>query len=216
GRTLSGRDDDGEFLFRRSWLLTFMEILGFDGGREDDGVGWPGLRLRADLVGTKDGLAKTPYIRESRRIKSQFTVREEHVGRQQRALATRQPVKSVKAAEFFDSVGVGSYHIDLHPSSGGDNYIDMSSLRFQIPLGALLPIRVRNLLPACKNIGTTHVTNGCYRLHPVEWNLGETAGLLAAFCRQRTAEPSAVREQSDLLADFQALLVRRGVELQWS
>ncbi|MGG2474547.1 FAD-dependent oxidoreductase, partial [Rhizobium sp. BR5] len=33
-----------------------------------------------------------------------------------------------------------------------------------------------------KNIGTTHITNGCYRLHPVEWNIGEVAGMLAAYC----------------------------------
>ena len=26
----------------------------------------------------------------------------------------------------------------------------------------------------------THITNGCYRLHPVEWNIGEAAGALAA------------------------------------
>ena len=32
-----------------------------------------------------------------------------------------------------------------------------------------------------KNIGTTHITNGCYRLHPVEWNVGEVAGALAAL-----------------------------------
>jgi FAD dependent oxidoreductase len=44
-----------------------------------------------------------------------------------------------------------------------------SSLPFQIPLGALIPRRVENVLPACKNLGTTHITNGCYRLHPVEW-----------------------------------------------
>jgi FAD dependent oxidoreductase len=37
---------------------------------------------------------------------------------------------------------------------------------------------VENLLPACKNIGATHITNGCYRLHPVEWNIGEAAGSL--------------------------------------
>ncbi|MER3406344.1 MAG: FAD-dependent oxidoreductase, partial [Chloroflexota bacterium] len=64
---------------------------------------------------------------------------------------------------FFDGVGVGCYRIDLHPSTGYDNYIDIDSLPFQIPLGALLPVRVRNLLPACKNLGVTHITNGCYR-----------------------------------------------------
>ena len=54
-------------------------------------------------------------------------------------------------------------------------YIDISSLPFQVPLGALIPRRVENLLPACKNLGTTHITNGCYRLHPVEWAIGEAA-----------------------------------------
>ena len=47
---------------------------------------------------------------------------------------------------------IGSYRIDLHPSTGGVNYIDISSLPFQIPLGALIPRRVENLLPACKAI----------------------------------------------------------------
>jgi len=44
-----------------------------------------------------------------------------------------------------------------------------------------------NLLPACKNLGVTHITNGCYRLHPVEWNIGEAVGALAAFCVRKNA-----------------------------
>lgn len=44
---------------------------------------------------------------------------------------------------------------------------------------------MENLLPGAKNLGTTHITNGCHRLHPVEWNVGEAAGALAAFCAQR-------------------------------
>ena len=47
------------------------------------GQGWPGIRLRPDIMGTEDGLAKYPYIRESRRIKAVFTVLEEHVGAEQ-------------------------------------------------------------------------------------------------------------------------------------
>ena len=39
-----------------------------------------------------------------------------------------------------DSVGVGSYAIDLHPSTAGDNYIDFAALPFQVPLGALLAL----------------------------------------------------------------------------
>jgi hypothetical protein len=74
---------------------------------------------------------------------------------------------------------------------------------------------VENLLPACKNIGTTHITNGCYRLHPVEWNIGEAAGALAAHCLKRKLIPRQVRNSGTLLEEFQRLLERMGVELSW-
>jgi hypothetical protein len=176
-------------------------------------AGWKGLRLRPDVVGTADGLAKHPYIRESRRIKAEFTVVEAHVGTESRRKMLGRG--DVAAEKFADSVGVGSYRIDLHPSSGGDNYIDVSSLPFQVPLGALIPQRVENLLPACKNLGVTHITNGCYRLHPVEWGIGEAAGALASFCLGRKSRPRAVRSAPGLLNDFQAFLTRQGVEIDW-
>ena len=86
---------------------------------------------------------------------------------------------------------------------------------FQIPLGALLPKRVENLLPACKNLGVTHITNGCYRLHPVEWNIGEAVGALAAFCLAKKRQPREVRAQTGLLREFQNLLTQDGVPLAW-
>lgn len=187
--------------------LSFLYWLQTEAPRPDGGYGYPGLRLRHDVVGTKDGLAKYPYIRESRRIKAQFTVVEQHIGVEARPGAT--------SAEYFkDSVGIGHYRIDLHPSTGGDNYIDVPAYPFQIPLGALLPIRMQNLLPAAKNIGVTHITNGAYRLHPVEWNIGESAGYLAAFCLKHNLVPEAVRGDRYLGA-FQRLLVEQGVELEW-
>jgi hypothetical protein len=103
----------------------------------------------------------------------------------------------------------------LHPSTGGDNYIDISSLPFEIPLGALIPKRVQNLLPACKNLGVTHITNGCYRLHPVEWNIGEAAGLLAAHCLREKKRPRQVRNTENLLAAFQKEITAQGVEIRW-
>lgn len=191
----------------RQLSLSLLYWLQTEAPRPDGGVGYPGLYLRPDMVGTADGLAKHPYIRESRRIRALFTVTENHVG-----AAARE---GNPAAVFQDSVGVGCYRIDLHPSTGGDNYIDIASLPFQIPLGALIPVRVENLLPACKNIGTTHITNGCYRLHPVEWNIGESAGLLAGYCLARKVPPRAVLERDEELADFQRLLASQGIELAW-
>jgi hypothetical protein len=190
------------------WLQT-------EAPRPDGGTGWKGLRLRPDIVDTEDGLAKQPYIRESRRIKAEFTILEQHVGTDARVRLLGKPKEDVTAERFHDTVGIGCYRIDLHPSTGGDNYIDISSLPFQIPLGALLPQRVENLLPACKNIGTTHITNGCYRLHPVEWNIGEAAGALAAFCLARKKQLREVRQQDALLREFQNLLTQDGVPLNW-
>jgi hypothetical protein len=77
-------------------------------------------------------------------------------------------------------------------------------------------VRVRNLLPACKNIGATHITNGCYRLQPVEWNIGESAGLLAAFCILCSVETHQVYETPALLEEYQNLLRDQGVPLAWA
>lgn len=195
--------------------LSLLYWLQTEAPRPDGGLGWPGLRLRDDLVGTVDGLAKYPYIRESRRIRAEFTVLEQHVGTEARQQETRQPLPELRAAAFADSVGVGAYRIDLHPSTGGDNYIDISSLPFQIPLGALIPVRMENLLPAAKNLGVTHITNGAYRLHPVEWNIGEAAGALAARCLQLGETPRAIRNNQDRIADFQRRLQADGFELEW-
>jgi hypothetical protein len=177
--------------------------------------GWRGLRLRRDIVGTDDGLAKYPYVRESRRIRAEFTVLEQHVSTDARMKATGQALEQLTAERFADSVGIGSYRIDLHPTSGGGNYIDISSLPFQIPLGALIPRRVENLLAGNKNIGTTHITNGCYRLHPVEWNIGEAAGAAVAFCLERKEPPRRVRRDTRMLGDSQRMLQADGVELSW-
>lgn len=191
----------------RQLSLSLLYWMQTEAPRPDGGQGWRGLRLRGDLVGTDDGLAKYPYIRESRRILAEFPVLEQHVGTQARG--------KTSAEEFDDSVGVGSYRIDLHPSSGGNNYIDVSSLPFQIPLGALIPKRVENLLPACKNLGVTHITNGCFRLHPVEWNIGESAGLAAAEAIRLRTTPRAIRNTPKLLRDFQARIQSQGVEIAW-
>lgn len=200
----------------RQLSLSLLYWLQTEAPRPDGGVGFPGLHLRADMMGSDDGLAKMPYVRESRRIRALFTVLEQHVGRENRSIVTGRPVSEVSAAVFEDSVGVGSYHIDLHPSTGGDNYIDFASLRFQIPLGALLPIRMQNLLPACKNIGTTHITNGCYRLHPVEWGIGEAVGCLVDFALHRNQPPHAIRQKPQLLAEFQQNIRNQGVETAWT
>ena len=86
---------------------------------------------------------------------------------------------------------------------------------FQIPLGALIPKRVTNLLAACKNIGFTHITNGAYRLHPIEWNVGESAGALAAFALAQGVAPRNVASTPTLLEALQRALLAAGVPIFW-
>jgi hypothetical protein len=168
-------------------------------------LGLTGLYLRSDITGSADGFAMTPYIRESRRIEAITQIKEQDVS------TTANPGLK-KARSLGPSVGIGAYRIDLHPTTGGDSYLDIGSLPFEIPIGALIPRTRRNLLAACKNIGTTHITNGCYRLHPVEWNIGESAGYLAAYCLDEGLDPQEVAANPN---DFQRALAGAGIELAW-
>ena len=80
---------------------------------------------------------------------------------------------------------------------------------------ALVPVRLENLIAGGKAIGTTHITNGAYRLHPTEWNAGEATGHLAALCSQRRVPPRAVRDRPALLDSFQRALDAAGIEREW-
>ena len=182
--------------------LGFLYWLQTEAPAEGDRRGAPELRLMPSLMGTSDGLSKYPYIRESRRIAALRTVVEQDVS------ASHQ--RRGRAAHFPDSVGVGWYPIDIHRAGPEDVGISTRTRPFQIPLGALVPIRLTNLIAGAKNIGTTHITNGCYRLHPVEWNIGEAAGALAAFSLDTGRGPRAVAEERAVAGALPGHAARRG------
>lgn len=191
----------------RDLSLGFLHWLQTEVQRDDgQGRGYRELRLRTDVLGTTHGLSQYPYIREGRRIRARKTVLEQEV------LARYQV--GARAAPFGDSVGLGWYPVDLH-GLPGDVAATGPTRPFQIPLGALVQTEVDNLIPACKNLGVTHMTNGCYRLHPVEWNIGEAAGALAAFCLGNNREPVEVLEGGVLLRAFQRVLLGVGIPLYW-
>lgn len=156
------------------WMQNEME-------RDEGGKGYPELKLRSDLLGTTDGVSKYPYIREARRIKALRTLVENDIS------AVANP--GARARHFNDSLGIGLYPIDIHgrqdvPGAG------QASRPFQIPASALVQNELKNFLPACKNIGCTHITNGAYRLHPIEWAIGEAA---AAFAVEVLASKTDIR-----------------------
>lgn len=217
-----GNDFDRRNLIDKSWeeqlqirneakllSLGLLYWLQTEAPRDDGGVGYPELKLRPDIMGTTDGLSKYPYIRESRRIRAVTTIKEEHLSRE--ALPGR-----TRAAFWPDSVGIGYYFIDTHACSGGQKFnLDIPARPYQVPLGAMLAPGWTNFLPACKNIGTTHIANGAYRLHPTEWSIGEAAGKLAAYCLEKHITPHRVHADTTLLREFQLRLVRTGKPLFW-
>jgi hypothetical protein len=191
----------------RQLTLSLVYWLQTEAPRLDGGKGYPGIRLRGDILGTEDGLAKAPYIRESRRIKGMYTITEHDVSKELRG---DQGIK-----RYEDSVGIGSYSLDLHPTVVTHRTFYIPNYPFEIPLGSLIPVRMINLLPACKNISMTQIAGGCYRLHPVEWNIGEAAGYLAAYAITNELTPQEVYASTEHVSRYQELLQDRGVQLHW-
>lgn len=204
---VSEKEKQANLLEAKQLGLSLLYWLQTEAPRPDGTKGFPGLRLRKDVLGTEDGFAKYPYIRESRRIKAVHTITEQDISKEIRG------DKGIR--KYFDSVGVGSYHIDLHHTVQTQRTHYIKNTPYEIPLGALLPKRMRNLLPACKNIGTTQMSNGCYRVHPTEWNIGESVGYLVAYALGNDIPIHQVREEQTHLTGYQDLLVKRGIELHW-
>ena len=190
----------------RQLSLSFLYWMQTEAPRVDGGHGFPGLRIRPDVVGTTDGLAMHPYIREARRIRAERTMLEQHISAETRPDG---------AERYDDAVAIGYYFLDMHQRTEAAAPFLTQVWPYQIPLGSLIPQRARNLIPACKNLGVTHVVNSATRLHPVEWVIGEAAGSLAAFCVERRVEPHAIRTNESKLRELQSLLVHQGVEIEW-
>jgi hypothetical protein len=179
--------------------LAFLYWLQHDVPRDDGkGSGYPQLKLRLDAMGSEDGLSQYPYIRESRRIRSKIRVIEQDI------VSDYQP--GPRARWFADSVGTGFYMVDIHPCGANERGRMMMPRPFQIPMGAIQPTSgPSNFLPAAKSLGVTHLTNGAFRLHPVEWNIGEAAATMASLSLSSTLTTSALQRE----------LAQAGVPLVW-
>jgi hypothetical protein len=189
------------------WLQTECPRDPGDGDPEAPARGYPELQPAPDVLGTPHALAKAPYVRESRRLLALERVAEQDIARDARPAARAWP----------SSVAIGWYPIDLHPCVGHPEVsLYAPTHPFQLPLGALVPRRTRNLLAACKNVGTTHVANGATRLQPVEWAVGEAAGTLAAFCLDHGLAPREVWASRARTRALQRRLLERGAPIAWT
>ena len=175
--------------------------------RRDDGSGrgYPELQLLRQGMGSADGLSQQPYIRESRRIIPLRTIVEQSIA------VKFQP--GARAELYPDTVGIGQYPIDVHTCTGKD--FTSQTKPYEIPLGALIDRNANNLLAASIDIGTTHITNGAYRLHPTLWSIGEAVGATVAWALQHKVTPAAMDRSRTALLSLQRMLVMQGHPIFW-
>jgi hypothetical protein len=107
-----------------------------------------------------------------------------------------------RATIYPDSVGIGHYAIDFHPcmtnsppeapgntEREGTRKGQGSAYPFQIPLRAMIPQKIDNMLVAGKSIAVSHTAAAAYRVHSFEWSAGAAAGVTAAFSLEKGILP---------------------------
>ncbi|MEG4806305.1 FAD-dependent oxidoreductase [Microcoleus sp. F8-D3] len=107
-----------------------------------------------------------------------------------------------RATIYPDSVGIGHYAIDFHPcmtnsppeapgntEREGTRKGQGQAYPFQIPLRAMIPQKIDNMLVAGKSIATSHTAAAAYRVHSFEWSAGAAAGMTAAFSLEKGILP---------------------------
>jgi hypothetical protein len=118
----------------------------------------------------------------------------------------RVPTRN-RSTIYADTVGIGHYAIDFHPCMQnsphespnnservGSRNGEGQAYPFQIPLRAMIPQKIDNMLVAGKSIATSHVAAAAYRIHSFEWSAGAAAGTTAAFALERGLTPAQIVE----------------------
>ncbi|MFB6626354.1 FAD-dependent oxidoreductase [Streptomyces sp. NPDC056374] len=184
----------------------FLHWLRTECPRDDGGIGYPELKPAPHITGTPDGFAEEPYLRESRRLRTDTPVRQQDL----------EPVPGqARAKNVADSGGVAMYHMDLHSRVGHPHSAYTPTAPFQVPLSALVTTDPHNLLAAAKNLAATQVAASAYRVHHGEWAVGEASGSLAAQACARALTPARLIADRRELTLLQLELASSGIPLAW-
>lgn len=110
--------------------------------------------------------------------------------------------KRSRSTIYADSVGIGHYAIDFHPcmteypaekpgntERKGERRGQGQAYPFQIPLSAMIPQKIDNMIVAGKSIATSHIASAAYRVHSFEWSSGAAAGITASLALEKGILP---------------------------
>ncbi len=135
--------------------------------------------------------------------------------------------RRTRSTIYPDAVGIAQYAIDFHPCMAeappeAPGNIERPGLRRahgqaypgQIPLRAMVPQRIDNLLVASKSIATSYVAAAAYRVHSFEWSVGVAAGATIDYALERGIMPYQLVEdipsQAPRLDELQQRIQARG------
>lgn len=97
---------------------------------------------------------------------------------------------------FDDSIGYGSFFIDIHNCTGAgmdaETYYPHPGFKYQIPYRALVPQKIDNMLVAGRCISCDHIALGSLRVMPQCFIEGDAAGTAAAMCLKNGCAPKDV------------------------
>lgn len=147
-------------------------------------LGYKNLGIATDEFPSADGLPLMPYHREGRRIHGKSRLNLNHL-----LSPFDQPEKLYRTG-----IAVGDYPIDHHHDKNTDapTFEFPSVPSFNVPIGTLIPKDVDNFLIADKAISVTNIVNGSSRLQPVIMQIGQAAGVIAAYCVKNETTPHQI------------------------
>lgn len=183
------------------------------------------LRIAATRAGTKSGLSKAPYIRDTRRAIGigQFRLTSEDLSAQpshdNMLVCEEMFNETVKlGASFHDSIALGDYlYFDTHGLTGCTQPDFPTLAPYSIPFRALTSIDMPNVLVAGKTMAQSYAANSATRLHPVEWSSGAAAGAAAVLMseQQRPISTTEVYESAALMGKLRGTIQRNHAPLEW-
>ena len=148
-------------------------------------LGFKNLGLADDEFPTEDRLALMPYHREGRRVKGLVRMTIRNIAE---PFTYGEPL-------YCTDISVGDYPIDHHhkKAPAAPQHLEFYPVpSFNIPLGALIPQTIDNLVIAEKGISVSNVVNGTTRLQPCVLLTGQAAGALAALSSIKKASPKNI------------------------
>jgi hypothetical protein len=178
---------------------------------------------RADFSANYYRSLPQPLYRSLRRSLAGLNLLEEL----KRLTPADQIAQRMRAHIYPDSVGIAQYAIDFHPcmtlsppetpgntERAGVRQAHGQAYPAQIPLRAMIPQRIDNLLVASKSLAMSTIAAAAYRVHSFEWSVGAAAGTTVDYVLEQGILPQDLVDdlprQEPKLEQLQQQLTRNG------